>query len=62
MVEPLWRSATAESASANNLEPPRSIFGASEGLAVSVEYLDVKEGSREVIGRDDKETAPRNPR
>lgn len=38
MVDPLLISATAESASLNNLDPPRSIFGARElGFSVDIQ-------------------------
>lgn len=58
MVDPLWMSATAASASRKSLEPPRSILGARDGLGAAVEYVDAR-GAREA-GRSD--TAARTPR
>jgi hypothetical protein len=39
IVDPLLISVTAASASLNTLEPPRSIFGASDSRGAVVEYL-----------------------
>lgn len=48
MVDPLLMSTTAASASAKSLEPPRSIFGASDGLGAVLEYAEVVEEKAEV--------------